>query len=64
MHSAGPEGSDGEKTDPARFSREVIARMATDWPVHDAFDDSAEKAPLPLEATPDPVAKPLRRTHM
>ncbi|MEY9894547.1 hypothetical protein ABIA31_008233 [Catenulispora sp. MAP5-51] len=41
----GPEGSDSEKTDPARFSREVIACMVTDWHVYDAFDDSADQAP-------------------
>ena len=41
----GPEGSDSEKTDPARFSREMIACMVTDWHVYDAFDDSADQAP-------------------
>ncbi|MBS2531567.1 hypothetical protein KGQ20_02150 [Catenulispora sp. NF23] len=54
----GPEGADGgEQADPARFSREVIARMVTDWHVYDAFDDAADQAPLPLPATPELVAK-------
>lgn len=53
----GPEGAEDEKADPARFSREVIARMVTDWHVYDAFDDSPDQASLPLPATPELVAK-------
>ena len=54
----GPEGADGgEQTDPARFSREVIARTVVDWHVYDAFDDGADQAPLGLPAPPELLAK-------
>lgn len=54
----GPEGADeGERADPARFGREVIARMVVDWHVYDAFDDGDNQAALPLPATPDLVAR-------
>ena len=54
----GPETQpSGAEPDPARFAREVIARMVTDWHVYDAFDDNPDQAPLPLPATPELVAK-------
>jgi hypothetical protein len=54
----GPESAEaGEQTDPAKFSREVIARMVVDWRVFDAFDDRADQDALPLPATEELVAK-------
>ena len=54
----GPEDGGQEETkDPARFSREVIARMVVDWHAYDAFGAGADQEPLPLPATPELVAK-------
>ncbi len=53
----GPEDAKAEERDPARFSREVIARMVVDWHVYDADDPSQDQASLPLPATPELVAK-------
>lgn len=53
----GPEDAKDGETNPAKFSREVIARMVVDWHVYDAGDPNADQAPLPLPATPELVAK-------
>jgi hypothetical protein len=53
----GPEDAGGAETNPAKFSREVIARMVVDWHVYDAFGIGPDQEPLPLPATPESVAK-------
>ena len=52
----GPEDGAEETKDPALFSRQVIARMVTDWHVYDAADPNPDQAQLPLPATPELVA--------
>ena len=53
----GPEDASAGEKDPALFSREVIARMVTDWHAYDAFGVGEDQEPLPLPATPELVAK-------